>query len=296
MRFLTASALALALLPGAAGAVRAAETAAAGTDPVVATVNGAKIQRSELEAAQQRLPEQYRQVPLQMIYDPLLDQVINGRLLTAEAEKRQIGTKPEIAAEIAAARDEVLRDSLVEQAIEAGATGDKLQAAYETLKGQPGFAQEEVHARHVLLASEAEAREVLAEVAKGTDFGELAKARSTDPSAKQNAGDLGFFGRDAMVPEFAEAAFAMEPGTVGKDPVQSQFGWHVIKVEERRQAVPTFEEKEPELRQQVAREIVAGLVSEVRGGAKIERFSLDGTPQPAAAPAAAPSAPAPTKP
>jgi peptidyl-prolyl cis-trans isomerase C len=277
MRLLTASTLALALAAGA-GAARAAATSTP-DDPIVATVNGAEIRRSELETAQQRLPDQYKQVPLQMNYDPLLEQVINSRLLTAEAEKRKLGERPDVQAEIAAARDEVLRDNLVEQAVEAGATGERLKAAYETLKTQPGFAQEEVHARHVLLASEAEAREVLAEIGKGTDFTELAKARSTDPSAKTNGGDLGYFGRDAMVPEFADAAFAMEPGTVGKDPVQSQFGWHVIKVEDRRQTVPTFEEKEPELRQQVSREVVNGLVNEVRGVAQVQRFNLDGTPR-----------------
>jgi len=284
MRVTSAAALALALLASAAGAARAAEQpqpatqAPAPADPIVAIVNGAEIRRGELEATQRRLPEQYRQLPLQVIYEPLLDQVINGRLLVAEAKKRQLESQPEVQAEIAAARDEVLRDNLVEQAVETGATPDKLQAAYEALKTQPGFAQEEVHARHVLVASEGEAREILAQIGGGADFGELAKTRSTDPSAKTNGGDLGYFGRDAMVPEFADAAFTIQPGTVGKDPVQSQFGWHVIKVEDRRQTVPTLEEKEPELREQVAREIVNSLVTQVRGGAQVQRFNLDGTP------------------
>ena len=289
MRVTSAAALALALL-ASAGAARAADQPAAPqpvapqpaatqpADPIVAIVNGAEIRRSELEVTQRRLPEQYRQLPLQVIFDPLLDQVINGRLLAAEAKKRQLESRPEVQAAIAAATEEVLRDNLVEQTVQAGATPDKLRAAYDTLKTQPGFASEEVHARHVLVASEGEAREVLAQLGTGADFGELAKTRSTDPSAKTNGGDLGYFGRDAMVPEFADAAFTIPPGTVGKDPVQSQFGWHVIKVEDRRQTVPTFEEKEPELREQVAREIVNALVTQIRGDAKVERFSLDGTP------------------
>jgi peptidyl-prolyl cis-trans isomerase C len=300
VRMISLSALALALFAGQGASVGAAQqqqqqppaAPAAAADPVVATVNGAAIRKSELEAAQQRLPEQYRQVPLPMIYEPLLEQVISGRLLADEARKRQLQDKPEVQAEIARAREDVLRDSLIEQAIETGSTDDKLKAAYEAAKSQPGFAAEETHAQHILVASEAEAREILAQIEKGADFGELAKSKSTDPSAKQNAGDLGYFARDAMVPEFADAAFTIPPGTIGKDPVQSQFGWHVIKVLDRRTAVPTFEEKEPELRQQVAREIVNGLVTQVQGGAQVERFNLDGSPRPAA-PAPAPAAPQP---
>jgi peptidyl-prolyl cis-trans isomerase C len=149
------------------------------------------------------------------------------------------------------------------------------------MKGQPGFAYEEVHARHILVGSEAEARDIIKQLDAGADFAELAKAKSTDPSAKTNGGDLGYFRRDAMVPEFAEAAFTIKPGTIDQEPVKTQFGWHVIKVEDRRQTVPPFAEKEPELREQVAREIVTALVASARSGAKIERFNLDGTPKPA---------------
>lgn len=248
-------------------------------DPVLAIVNGEQIKRSDLQAAQQALPEQYRQMPLEMIYDPLLDRVIDSRLLLAEAQKRNLGNDPKVQAEIDRARDNVLRDSLVQQAIDQGTSKDRLEAAYNAMKSQPGFAAEEVHARHILVASEAEANEVIKELKGGADFAAVAKAKSTDPSAQTNGGDLGYFKREAMVPEFAEAAFTIPPGTIGEKPVKSQFGWHVIKVEDRRQAVPTFEEKEPELREQVAREIVNALVTDVRNDAKIERFNLDGSPK-----------------
>jgi peptidyl-prolyl cis-trans isomerase C len=248
-------------------------------DPVLAVVNGAPIKKSDLEAAHQALPEQYRQVPLEQIYEPLLERVIDGRLLLAEAEKRDLAKDPEVQAEIAQARNDVLRDSLVERAIQESATQERLQAAYDALKSQPGFAYEEVHARHILLADEAAAREVIKQLQNGADFAELAKAKSTDPSAQSNAGDLGYFRREAMVPEFAEAAFKIEPGSIGQEPVKSPFGWHVIKVEDRRQKVPSFAEKEPELREQVAREAVTALLAEMRKGAAIERFNLDGTPK-----------------
>ena len=248
-------------------------------DPVVAIVNGTQIKRSALEAAHEQLPDQYRQMPLEQLYDPLLDRVIDSQLLLVEAQKQKIGESPEVQAEVARARDNVLRDNLVQQAIDQGTTPEKLQTAYNALKSQPGFASEEVHARHILVADEATARDVLKQLQGGADFATLAKEKSTDPSAQSNGGDLGYFKREAMVPEFAEAAFKIEPGTVGAEPVKSQFGWHVIKVEDRRQTVPAFEEKEPELREQVAREIVNALVADMREGAKIERFNADGTPK-----------------
>lgn len=250
-------------------------------DPVVAIVNGSEIHKSDLEAAYEALPEQYRQGPIEAIYDPLLDQVVVSQLVLAAAEKKGLANDPEIQAMIARARDNVLRDGYVKQAIDQGTTDEKLRAAYEAMKSQPGFAIEETHAAHILVADEAEANAIIKQLQEGADFATLAKEKSTDPSAKTNGGDLGFFKRDAMVPEFAEAAFTIEPGTVGATPVKSQFGWHVIKVEERRETVPTFEEKEPELRQQVAHEIVTALLTDVRSGATIELFNLDGTPKPA---------------
>jgi peptidyl-prolyl cis-trans isomerase C len=279
--FATTAALAVLALVGLA---RAQDAAA---DPVVATVNGAQIHKSDVEAAYATLPEQYRQMPFEAIYEPLLDRVIDSRLLLAEADERKLAEEPEVQAEIAQARDNVLRDSLVEQAIEQGTTDERLRAAYDAMKSQPGFAFEETRASHILLASEAEAQEALKQIQGGADFAALAKEKSTDPSAKSNAGDLGYFKRDQMVPEFAEAAFTIEPGTVGEAPVKSQFGWHVIKVEDRRQTVPSFKDKQSELREQLAREIVTALLTDAREGASIERFNLDGTPK-----AAAPAAPA----
>lgn len=274
-RLLPAAAAVLAALPLLAGAVSAQQPA----DPVVAVVDGAPIKRSDLESAQQQLPEQYRQMPLEALYDPLLNRVIDSQLLLARAEKEKLGDDPAVQAEVARARDGVLRDSLVQQAIDKGATPEKIEQAYNALKTQPGFAFEETRARHILVADEATARGIIKQLQGGADFTALAKEKSIDPSAKTNGGDLGYFRREAMVPEFADAAFKLEPGKVGADPVKSQFGWHVILVEDRRQTVPTLQEKEPELRDQVARQVVDALVADVRQGAKIERFNADGTPK-----------------
>ena len=249
------------------------------TDPVVAIVNGTQIKRSDLEAAYASLPEQYRQMPLDAIYDPLLDQLVSSTLLLARANQENLADDPQVKAQLARAHDGVLRDAVIKKAIDKGVTDEKLRAAYETMKSQPGFASEETRAAHILVADEAQALAIIKQLQDGADFTALAKEKSTDPSAKTNGGDLGFFRREAMVPEFAEAAFSMKPGTISDKPVKSQFGWHVIKVEDRRQSIPTFEEKEPELREQLSREIVTALLADVRNGATIEIFNLDGSPK-----------------
>lgn len=257
----------------------AAGAAVAQDDPVAAIVDGETIRRSEVEAAQQALPEQYRQVPLDMIWAPLLDRTIDQRLLAKAAERDKLGDDPDVKEQLDRAREQVLQSAMVERAIEKAATPERLQQVYNMMRVQPGFAAEEVHALHILVPTEADARAVIAELEKGAEFKKLAAERSTDPSAKQNAGDLGWFSRGMMVEEFAEAAFVIPPGTYGKDPVQTQFGWHVILVEDKRLKVPTFEEKEAEIRDQVARESVTQLLEQIRAGAAIQRFNADGTPK-----------------
>ena len=255
-----------------------AQQAAPSEDPVVAVVDGTDVRRSEVEAIARSLPEQYRQVPLPQIYGMLLDRAIDFRLLSNAAEDQDLADDPDVQAALAQARAGVLRDAYVRQRIEAETTDDLLRARYEEIKDDEEFSQEEVHARHILVGSEAEAAEVITELEGGADFENLARERSVDPSARSNSGDLGFFRREQMVPEFAEAAFALQPGDHTKEPVQSQFGWHVIEVLERREGTPTFEETAPRLRQEMAREVVLALVADLRADAEIQRFNLDGSP------------------
>ena len=255
----------------------AAWAQATGDDPVIAIVDGHEIHRSELEAAQRGLPEQYRQVPLQLIYGPLLDRVIDSRLLADEAERSRVAEDENVQEQLARARAQVLRDALVEQRLAQGVTEEKLRERYEQSKQSTDFAHEEVQARHILLPSEEEAKAVIEQLQEGADFGDLAKDKSIGPSA-ETGGDLGFFRREQMVPEFAEAAFAMDVGAISEEPVQTQFGWHVINVVDKRKVEPTFAESEPQLREDIARDIVTALLQDLRGGARIERFNLDGSP------------------
>ena len=258
-------------------AVSTAALAQNADNPVAATVDGMEILRSDVEAVKRSLPDQMRNAPIEQLYPVLLDRTIDFKLLELEAEKSNIGDEPELQAALAQARAAVLRDFMLRKKVEEGSTNEALKARYEELKKGEGFSFEEVHARHILLASEEDAKAVIAELEGGADFETLAKEKSTGPSAP-NGGDLGFFKKGAMVPEFGEAAFSMEVGSTSSEPVQTQFGFHVIKVEDKRTNEPTFEESEPQIRQEVARDIVTALVEGLREGAAIERFNLDGTP------------------
>ncbi len=253
-------------------------------DPIVATVDGAEVHRTEIEAVAASLPEQMRQMPMQMLYGMLVDRVIDFRLLSNEAEQRNIADDPDAVAALAQARAAVLRDVLVRHVIEEGTSEEKLRALYEEKKAEDGFAHEEVHARHILLEDEDQAKAVIVELEGGADFADLAKEHSTGPSGP-SGGDLGYITREQVVPAFGDAAFALAAGETSKEPVQTQFGWHVIGVLDRRDVEPTFEELEPQLRQDLARQIVTGLVAQLREGAEIERFNVDGTPIEEPAPA-----------
>jgi peptidyl-prolyl cis-trans isomerase C len=257
---------------------------AKGDDPVVATVNGLAIHKSTLVEAYQH--SRLSQAPIEAVYPQLLDYVITSQLLLTEAKKANLADDPQVKAQVKLAQENILEQAYIERKVAAAVTDEAIKKKYdETIKTQPG--KEEVHARHILLDNEADAKKVIAEIKGGAKFEDIAKARSKDPSAAQNAGDLGFFGKEDMVPEFAEAAFKMKPGEISDVPVKTQFGWHVIQVLEKRTAPPpSLEESKAqitnELRQQAAQTIIVSLQKD----ATIQRFNIDGSPLAAEKPAA----------
>lgn len=256
--------------PAFAGLLLSASLAvAAGDDPVIATVDGTEIHRSDLEAAQARLPDQYRQLPRQVIEQALIQQLVDGELLRAEAERRNLAEDPEVKAELARARAAILQAVLAERIVRAATTGEKLRAAYEERVKDPAARRHEAKLRHILVRSEEEARAVIAELEKGADFAALAGERSTDPSAARG-GELGWVAEDRLVPEFAKAAFALEPGGWTREPVQTRFGWHVILMEDRREGVPSFEEMRPELERELAEAALRREIEALRAKARIE--------------------------
>jgi peptidyl-prolyl cis-trans isomerase C len=261
-------------------------------DPVVATVNGQSIRLSELEVAQQSLPQQYRNMPLQAVFPALLDRIIDSKLVVQEGKKSKVTEDPAFKKRMAFVEDQVLQDFWIQREIARQVTADKLQKRYEErLKQMP--TEEEVHARHILVSTEDEAKALIAEIKKGTAFDKLAKEKSTDKASGAEGGDLGWFKKSDMVKEFADAAFNLKKGELTEAPVKTQFGYHVIKVEDRRKAPPpAFEEMADQLKEEMAREAVTAQLDQLRSGAKIEKFAMDGGKPDA--PAAKPAAPAAT--
>jgi peptidyl-prolyl cis-trans isomerase C len=212
--------------------------------------------------------------------EALVDQMVSGMLITEAGRKAKLQDDPEVKKKTQQYEDRLIQQTYISRAVEAAATDAKLHEQYDkSIKTQPG--PEEVHARHILVASEDEAKAIIADLGKGADFATIAKQKSTDPG-KDTGGDLGYFRRDNMVPEFADAAFKLGKGEYTKIPVHTQFGWHVIKVEDRRNAAPpSFEESKEELTNEVAREVITAKIKSLKDGAKVETFALDGSPLPA---------------
>jgi peptidyl-prolyl cis-trans isomerase C len=248
---------------------------------VVARVDGTELRLSDVEAAQQNLPPQAQKLPLEQIYPMLLDRLVDGMLITEAGRKEDLERDPEVQDRLKRYEDRLIQETYVNRALKEAETEDRLRTRYQKLlKEKP--AHEEVHASHILLATEAEAKSVIAELDKGADFAALAKKYSTD-SAAESGGDLGYFGHDDMVKEFADAAFALSAKQYSKTPVKTEFGWHVIKVEDRRPGKPpSFEEAREQLSRDLAHEIIDAKLQELRSAAKIEEFGLDGKPLPTA--------------
>ena len=287
--------------------------AAAPQDPLLARVDGQEVRMSDVAAvASEVLPPELRALPpgalLQMlppeVSRQLVDRAITERVLVAAARAAGLDRDDEVRRRIRRAEEQELQQALLTREVGGKVTDDAIRARYDQeaakRQGEP-----EVHARHILVPTEGAAREAMAELARGADFAEVARRRSTEPGAQQGGGDLGFFKRGDMVPEFTEAAFALQPGQVSAAPVRSQFGWHVIKVEEKRAAAaPSFEDAKPQLQRRMLEEGVEAMVQRVRSAAKIERLDTSAAPAPAGTlldnaappPAASPAGRAPAAP
>lgn len=244
---------------------------------IVATINGEPIYLAEILAQIQQLPQQYQQAPMEQIYPPMLDRAIDARLIANAAREAGLQDRDDVKARVAQAENEIISEVFLTEKISTQMDDAALRKRYEESLATSTETGEEVKARHILLTTEAEAREVIAELKKGADFAELAKEKSTGPSGS-NGGDLGYFTKEAMVPPFSEAAFALKPGEITEDPVKTQFGWHVIKVEDRRAIEPpSFEQVQPQIAQEMTREILQETVEALRDGVEIKRFGPDGS-------------------
>ncbi|APG85604.1 foldase/peptidyl-prolyl cis-trans isomerase [Sinorhizobium americanum CCGM7] len=251
-------------------AVMAAGVARAeGTDPVVAKVGEQEIRQSELDLAITSLDPQLQRMPDEQKRAAALSAVIDVKLLVKDAEKEGLQNDATFKQRVAFLTERELHNAFFKKHVVDAVTKEEVKARYDKeIAAIP--AQEEVKARHILVKTEDEAKAVIKELDAGKSFVELAKAKSTDPN-KDDGGDLGYFTKGRMVPEFETAAFALEKGTYTKTPVKTQFGFHVILVEDKRpQAPPALEQVEPQVRQLVMRDKYLALLDTAKKATGVE--------------------------
>lgn len=268
--------------PPAAASATAAKPAP--KNPVVAIVNGYKIHLSDLAKAVQSLPAEMQKAPPQELYPFLLNRLVDERALLIKARKDKFADKPEVRKAMRHAADRALEAAYLRETVKPKLSDAALKAYYQKHyvgKKQP----KEVKARQILVKTKARAEKIITQLNNGAKFSALAVKDSIDPGAK-NGGELGWFTKDEMVKPFADAAFALKPGTYTKTPVQSQFGWHIIESEGQRQKpVPDFDSVKGQIREKVANQAITDSLSDARKGLTVKLFNPDGTPEAASAPA-----------
>jgi peptidyl-prolyl cis-trans isomerase C len=262
---------------------------APGSDPVVAKVNGVEIRQSDLSLAEEDIGRDMPANDEAGRRDYLVNYLTDMVLIAKAAEAKKIPDGAEFKQRLAFMRNKALMETVLGAESKAAVTEPALHKIYDdatkTMNREP-----EVRARHILFrvndpndqaaskAAEEKVRQTIERIKKGEDFGTLATALTEDPSGKQDGGDLGYFTRDQMVPEFSEVAFTLEKGQVS-GPVKTAFGWHVLKVEDKRlREPPPFDQVRGEIEQFASRKAQVDLVTKLRANAKIER--LDKAPEP----------------
>lgn len=263
-RLIAAGAVALALAGGASA------TEEQGVDTVLAEVNGVEITLGHAIALRGRLPAQYQGLPDEVLFEGILDQLIQQTVLM-QAIEAEVDRRMSMALEND--RRAFLASQMVTRLAEAEVAEADLRAAYD--EAMDGYVPDpEYNASHILLETEEEAREVAALLADGADFAELARARSTGPSGPEG-GDLGWFGPGAMVQPFEEAVMTLAVGEVS-GPVQTRFGWHVIRLDDMRTGTPpSLDEVRAELTMILQRQRVEQALADLLDAATIDRRDAD---------------------
>jgi peptidyl-prolyl cis-trans isomerase C len=236
----------------------------------VATVDGKTITESDLTLAEGELGQQFANLPAEQRRAAALSAIIEIRLLSEEAVKKGLDKQTEFQQRMAFLNQRALHAALIDSEVAGKITDADVRARYDKeIAARPPV--NEVHARHILVKTKEEAEAIIKQLDGGADFQKLANEHTTDPSGKSSGGDLGYFGPGQMVPEFETAAFALENGQYTKQPVQTQFGWHIIKVEDKRsQQPPAFDDVKDEFRSLLLREKYFELVKSLRGAASVD--------------------------
>lgn len=292
---------AVALLGTLALPVMAADSAKA-TDPVVARVNGEEIHRSDVMRELQMAGPQIQQMPQAMIYPQILQKMIATKIVSQKGYAAGIQNDKEVKDRVKDLEAQVVAEAYVHKQIEPKITDAKIKERYDQLatKYKP---QDEVRARHILInvavpaganaeakaeadtKAKAEAEDILKQLKGGADFAKLAEEKSKDTGSAKQGGDLGYFVHDAMVKAFADAAFGLKVGEITDAPVKTEFGYHIIKVEDKRKSSPPpIAEVKEQIANQLGQELTNDEVKGLEAKAKIEKFAIDGSALPAADP------------
>jgi peptidyl-prolyl cis-trans isomerase C len=249
-----------------------AQTPPPAADPVVAKVDGVEIRASDLALAEEEIGASLPQdASPDARRNYLVTHLIDMILLSRAAEEQGLSGSDDFKRRFAAMRQKLLAGLMLRQVAQKDVSEQAMHKVYDDAVKQMGDEQE-VRARHILVENEDQAKAIAAELKKGADFAELAKQKSKDPGAAVEGGDLGYFGKEQMVPEFADAAFKMEKGQVS-EPVKTQFGWHIIKVEDKRnKPVPEFDKVKDQIETYVQRKAQADYIKKLQETAKVERL------------------------
>lgn len=237
-------------------------------DTVLATVDDTPITLGEVIAVRQSLPDQYQQLPDEVLITALVQQLSDQQLLANAGHAAGLSDLASVRLSLRNQERAVMADAYMAKELLARVDAARIQSVYEE-RYLNAPAVQEVRAAHILVETEEKAKDLKAQMEAGADFAALAAEHGTDGTASRG-GDLGFFVKEQMVPEFAEAAFAMEPGTIS-DPVQTAFGWHLIKLDEKRdRPVPPLEAVEGELVSELTQAAQEAILTELRDAAKVE--------------------------
>ncbi len=247
-------------------------------DPVVARVNGEEIHRSDVMRELQMAGPQMQQLPPQMIYPQILEKMIATRIVSQKGYADGTQNDKEVKQRVKELEAQVVAEAYIHKLVEPKITEAKIKERYEALvsKFKP---QDEIRARHILVKTEDEANDIVKQLKGGADFAKLAEEKSKDTGSAKQGGDLGYFVHDAMVKAFADAAFGMKAGEVSDKPVKTEFGYHIIKVEDKRKSsAPPIAEVREQIASRLGQEMTNDEVKALEGKAKVEKFNLDGTP------------------
>jgi peptidyl-prolyl cis-trans isomerase C len=266
--------------------------AASANDPAVARVNGVEIRESDLAMAEQDIGQNLQNAPPETQREQLIAYVTDIIIVSQAASAKKLADDPDFQHHLAFLRNKMLMGLQLREEAKGAVNAEAEQKLYEEAV-KPMGAEEEVHARHILVETEDEAKAIVDQIKGGADFAALAKEKSKDPGAA-DGGDLGYFTKDQMVPEFSEVAFKMYPGQLS-NPVKTQFGWHIIKLEDKRQRpVPELANIKEQIDAYLVRRAQSEYVAKLRQTAKVERLDHPAGPPPMAPPSMmAPGAPAP---